>query len=430
MTLRHCLGGILVLAVFSIGWAGLPGGPVAAADRLSSAFGNTTFAPAALQADPPRITRIASASTLRNVLTIRRMVPNVGDSEFYSVDGGASWLPLQSPPSSNLEVGTSIVRREDRNQPTRLVAPYNDQFWRSGDFGASWAVFQFPLLPTCAATPQSGGSINTLVTSPADPRRVYVTYACEDPTNWTFSRPTQTAGDQALASQYHDEAMYFSSDAGQTWQKLPAKSLSLWPSPVLPNRLYAPGLAATPPDTGVSWFVSDDSGASWTTKTFPVSRNDFFTLDGVSPNILYGVVFSEVYPPYPAPDGALAWHSLGYRSIDEGSTWTTWESPCPDLDLWQANPVQLIAHPTHERVLYMTCGAEGLWRSQDGGDTWVKLASNKGQFFAPDYGNPGRLLWALDGELLQSCDDGDTWSQIDAVCAYGAFRVFLPALRR
>jgi hypothetical protein len=37
------------------------------------------------------------------------------------------------------------------------------------------------------------------------------------------------------------------------------------------------------------------------------------------------------------------------------------------------------------------------------------LSNHPGSMLAPDYGVPGRLLWAKDNELWASTDEGNSW---------------------
>ncbi len=83
--------------------------------------------------------------------------------------------------------------------------------------------------------------------------------------------------------------------------------------------------------------------------------------------------------------------------------------------------VELKVSPGRPRLLYArVLASEGpevgyLWRSRDGGVTWVDLQKNlllPSSALAIDPANPERIfLWATRGELWQSDDAGDSWSR-------------------
>jgi hypothetical protein len=156
-------------------------------------------------------------------------------------------------------------------------------------------------------------------------------------------------------------------------------------SPHVEDRLYAH-------DEGYRWFRSDDGGESWTLEAFSLLD---LQLDAEDAETLYGVG-----NPFAVYGHTLYW---GQRSEDGGATWRNWEEqPCP---LGYAG---LVAHPTESEVLFLRCDT-GLYRSHNGGDAWEQLSNHPGSMLAPDYGVPGRLLWAKDDGLWASTDEGDSW---------------------
>ncbi|HXU29898.1 MAG TPA: hypothetical protein VN851_04905, partial [Thermoanaerobaculia bacterium] len=97
-------------------------------------------------------------------------------------------------------------------------------------------------------------------------------------------------------------------------------------------------------------FRSNDGGETWT---------------GVFPDLPDSLVDDLMVPPSPAGTVfAIAPYNGFYRSKDRGETWID-VSPEPN----PSNYFQLLAHPLHPKRLAAHT-LHGLWRSNDGGDTW------------------------------------------------------------
>jgi len=153
---------------------------------------------------------------------------------------------------------------------------------------------------------------------------------------------------------------------------------------------------------GSTFIQSDDLGATWRNRDFPV---DELVPDSRDAALLYGI----------APSG-------GMRSSDGGASWVPWASqPCAPIR-------QLLASPTTRELLFMIC-TSGLYRSRDGGSTWTHLGTNPGQGLAADLGHPGRLLWGRDDWLWASDDAGQSWPRL-AFLQDQDWRVALPLLAR
>lgn len=120
-----------------------------------------------------------------------------------------------------------------------------------------------------------------------------------------------------------------------------------------------------------------------------------------------------------------------YRSKDGGRTWerilfVNENSGAIDLILDPANPRVLYASTWRvRRTPYsLESGGEGsaLWKSTDGGDTWINLSKNKGLPKAPlgiigvsvSASNPQNvyaIIEAAEGGVFRSRDGGETWEK-------------------
>jgi len=110
-----------------------------------------------------------------------------------------------------------------------------------------------------------------------------------------------------------------------------------------------------------------------------------------------------------AKDGSV------YQSSNAGSSW----AKLADI---QQDVSELQISTQDSRVLFMTTVAAGLYKSVDGGRNWVSLNDNMADFggrYRSGYGvavsrnNPGRVFYLSRLGLLQSADNGETWSKIE-----------------
>lgn len=203
------------------------------------------------------------------------------------------------------------------------------------------------------------------------------------------------AGDWLQRALVIGEKVYRSSDGGRSW----------WPI------LRPGGLAAVdidPDDSrrliGVGGFgasLSLDGGATWTTRSYrlqhaeSLNRLDFDTL------LASGCGIS--------------------RTTDNGETWRE-TLPCITPYAPKQRWIHKVeADPTHPRTVYalgflarpelphdvLTDHPSFLWRSDDAGGTWIKVARNL-RTFAVDRSR-GRLFATRDRNLVASDDFGHTW---------------------
>jgi len=345
----------------------------------------------------PRVNSLATSSALPNTIFLTRHYNQI---PVYTTDGGVHWRETPTTPWYHADSLTtplvSLAPRDDANSPIRmLVADANlTKLYRSGQNGLNWAEQSFPLddcIPAGTSAP---------ISSPLVPTRLYVRVTC-----WI------NAWDPIYVWR-----VFRSNDSGVTWQELPSlAAIQIIPSPVVADRLYIYG---QPEAMQYGWWQSDNTGDSWSARDFPVQQ---LTLDGEDSSKLYG----------------LAEEDIGKRSEDGGEHWVDWaQQPCQFalLPSIYAVNTQLMAHPTQSEVLLLRCH-DGLYRSVNGGDHWTQLSTTPGHvshLLAPDYGVPGRILWAKDDGLWASIDAGSSWQAIMPnyeVNAQGYdFPLFLPSV--
>ncbi|MBI4538377.1 MAG: glycosyl hydrolase [Gemmatimonadetes bacterium] len=223
-------------------------------------------------------------------------------------------------------------------------------------------------------------------------------------------------------------------DGGESWRNISDgyfKSGSVGAIAVAdadPNVIYA-GMGSAcirnnvSPGDGV--YKSVDGGRTWKhVGLVDAGQIGRVRIHPRNPDLIYAAVLGHAFGPNPERGV--------FRSKDGG---TTWEKVLFVSD--SAGAVDLAMDPVNPRILYaaiwqavrkpwvLISGGEdsGLYKSSDGGDTWVKLAEGlpagiKGRIgVAVSPANPGRI-WALveakDGGLYRSDDGGTSFRLINS----------------
>jgi photosystem II stability/assembly factor-like uncharacterized protein len=350
-----------------------------------------------------------------------------GDGLYSRSAQGEAWQP------ANLPRNPAYALAQDRVGQL-VLALVGTGLFRSAD-GETWS-------PLLMGQPSAESNVLALAVSP-DGHDLYVGTAGEG--LWishhagaTWSSVPQMAGDYVSALLIDPEAgawayartlkqVYRSDDRGRTWT----------PVPDLDRRAYGFALGADGAHyVGLNGQVarSDDGGLHWT----------FFD-SGLHPGT--DVLDLAVVSHDPARLYAAAWEGF-YRSEDGGQTWKrcseglgnvevdalAWDDQgrllagtrmgiyrrAPDADEWEPVPqgfqdrhVQVLESGPGSQVFYAGTDA-GLLRSEDGGQTWVEVASGLTGRGMPDLAvdpqSPEHLYIRLKFErVYESWDGGQNW---------------------
>ncbi|EKD16397.1 BNR/Asp-box repeat protein [Drepanopeziza brunnea f. sp. 'multigermtubi' MB_m1] len=165
---------------------------------------------------------------------------------------------------------------------------------------------------------------------------------------------------------------YATSDFGKTWtspQGLDVQTGNLCADKVQPQTFYAF-------DAGV-WYISTDGGASYTSR--PASETGLPDGAGAVPVVNFGQA-GEVWLPL-GSDGL--WHTVNF-----GRTWTAMPGSLTTSQFSVGAPAPGGTGP----ALFLwgkvaTEGAQGLYRSDDSGESWVRINDD-----AHQYGGPKRIV--------------------------------------
>ncbi len=197
-----------------------------------------------------------------------------------------------------------------------------------------------------------------------------------------------------------------------------------------PNVIYVGGGEKTVRgnvSSGYGMWKSVDAGQTWTASGLLKSRHiPRIAIHPTNHNIVYAGVLGNIYKP--TDERGV------YKSIDGGKTWkkvlfSNAHAGVVDLIMDPTNPRIIYASTWRvQRTPYsLSSGGEGsaLWKSTDSGETWTEISTKKG-FPKGILGIIGvtvspinnQRVWAMvenkdQGGLYRSDDGGDTWTKVN-----------------
>lgn len=177
---------------------------------------------------------------------------------------------------------------------------------------------------------------------------------------------------------------------------------------------------------GYGMWKSEDAGKTWKNMGLNNSRHiPRIRIHPRNPDLVYAAVLGDLFKPteergvYRSKDGGRNWERILFANADAGAV---------DLILDPANPRVLYASTWRiRRTPYsLESGGEGsaLWKSTDGGDTWMEISKNKG-FPKGTLGiigvSPSPVqqdrVWAIveanEGGVYRSDDGGQSWQKLN-----------------
>lgn len=216
---------------------------------------------------------------------------------------------------------------------------------------------------------------------------------------WRFVGPYRGGRVLAVAGRSDDPLVYFfgaahggvwkTVDAGQHWRNVSDGFFNFPAIGALDVSLSDPGViyAGTgeglqrqyiSPGDGV--YKSSDGGETWTHVGLPKTRHiSRLRVHPGNPDIVYVAAMGDMFGPnaergvYRTTDGGETWQQVLYKGETTGSV---------DLDIDRRNPDVVVAAMNHH-VTYpwdeeSGGSTSGLFKSEDGGDTWADITRNPG----------------------------------------------------
>lgn len=316
---------------------------------------------------------------------------------FRTTDGGATWVPITDGKVPLGSTGCVAVADSDPNviylgtgsDDVRSNVSTGRGMYKSTDGGQTWKFIGL----------YNAGQIGGVRIHPKNPNIVWVS----------------AQGDAFKSNS--ERGVFKTTDGGQTWKKVlfvsdQVGAMDVELQPGKPDVVYAwMSRLERKPWTIISgsreggFYKSTDGGEHFTkiTKGLPTELigKANLAVTAAKPDRIYALIEAK-------PGSGL------YRSDDAGQTWTAMGSqPAQMAAAMIQRPfyyVALGADPTNADVIYT--GAEGFWKSTDGGKTFsvfrVPHGDNHDIWISPKDGNI--IIQSNDGGANISYDGGRTWS--------------------
>jgi photosystem II stability/assembly factor-like uncharacterized protein len=372
------------------------------------------------RSDDPQRSWVLLSSPFQNIVVRTLLVHPLRSDTLYaatfsgffkSEDAGRSWFPSNSGLPSPLGLNALAI---DPVDPEVLCAAAAFGVFRSDDGGRSWSLFL------------SGGlSLSILSLAITTEGTLYVgsSQGCfrrdRGAADWN---PINTGLPGLTVSSVAVDALsrtrvyaaviqggFFptvgiSEDAGRNWS-MTHPSGNYEGSSVVAADPSAPGIAYVgttgcvprPPETCYgSLYKTTDGGSHWRPFVVPGGPGAVLaiTVDPTRPEVIF--VTGQIQIP----------GSLGFRSLDGGSSWTAFGNSFPS-----APTNRILTDAQAPETIFAATGGKGVFRSSDRGTTWQPTGLTTGlvNTLAQD-SRTGYLYAATDGGLFESRDAGTSWT--------------------
>lgn len=287
---------------------------------------------------------------------------------------------------------------------TIFVAAASGGIWKSTNKGTTWRpVFD----------DQGTSTFGDLAIAPSDPSVIYAG------TGEQNNRQSTSWGD----------GVYRSSDAGETWTHVgltetrhigrvrvhPEDPDVAWVAAL--GNLWAPSA-----DRGV--FRTRDGGRSWEKVLFVDTLTGAvdLALDACDPNTLYAATYQRLRRAWGFNGGGPG--SGIWRSRDGGDTWERLRTGLPPGDLGRIGVAAAgnACGVLNAIVEHADTAARGVYRSEDGGDTWRRMSGRniRPMYYSHIYVDPtdADRVYTLATRSGRSEDGGATWTDVSGRLIY------------
>ncbi|MBO6576931.1 MAG: hypothetical protein JJ896_15820 [Rhodothermales bacterium] len=274
--------------------------------------------------------------------------------------------------------------------------------WKTTDYGTTWENISDGFFQT--------GSIGSIDVADADSDVIYV----------------GTGSDGIRSNVIIGRGMYKSTDAGRTWTHAgltDAGQLSaVVVHPTNPEVVYVAALGSPfgpNPERGV--YKSIDGGSNWQHVLF-VSENTGavdLELNPSNPEEVYAAMWTARRYPWSIDSGSETENGI-YKSTDGGLTWAQKSTGLPEGPIGKIDFAVTPADPTRVYALVEAAPeVEGLYRSNDRGETWRLISNENGIMRRPFYytnvdadPHDADVVWVNNEGFFKSSNGGADWRRV------------------
>ncbi len=290
--------------------------------------------------------------------------------------------------------------------PTKPLVFYmgavNGGVWKTTNAGQTWTNL------TDGKTDIS--SVGAITVAPSDPNVIYV----------------GTGESQLREDLTYGTGIYRSTDAGQTWTHLGLADAhqitTIRVHPTNPDIAYASAIGhAFGPNAERGIFRTMDGGKSWKKILFindSTGGNDI-SIDPTNPRIIFASMWKFQRSPWGMEAGGG--RSGLWKSTDGGDTWAEITAN-PGMPKAPIGKIGVAVSPANPRRIFASVEAKdtlgGIFRSDDGGDTWNRVNGQQQFQIRPWYysavtADPGNenTLWVMNLQVWKSIDGGKTFTR-------------------
>jgi len=280
--------------------------------------------------------------------------------------------------------------------------------WKSEDYGRTWNPI-FDGQPT--------QSVGAIAVSSSNPQVIYVA------SGEGLQRPDLSVGD----------GIYKSTDAGKTWMHLGLRDGEQIPAlaidPHDPNRLFAAVLGhpyGGNLERGI--FRSTDGGGTWEKVLYKDENTggSDVEINPSNPNVIYASLWQSRLGPWEDKNDFAGTNGGLFKSTDGGATWRKLTKGLP-TDLVQINVAIAASHPdrlyatvsTTKPNDYATGEGVGFYRSEDGGESWIRITDDPRPAMKIGGGDlpiarvdpkNADIVYSASIVAVKSSDGGKTWT--------------------
>jgi photosystem II stability/assembly factor-like uncharacterized protein len=259
---------------------------------------------------------------------------------------------------------------------------------------------------------ENTGSVGDVVVAPSNPNVVYVG------SGEGIQRPDLSVGN----------GLYKSSDAGKTWTNMGLKDAQqiggITLDPANENRIFVAALGHPyGPNKERGVYRSLDGGKTLEQVLF-INENTGaiqVTIDQNNPNIVYADIWAARQGPW--ENGAWNGKESGlFKSEDGGNTWRRLTKGLPTTTEDGLGRIGFTIAPSNSKRMYATVDAEkngGIYRSDDAGESWYLLTTDgrlwgRGSDFAEVKVDPKNadIVYSANVVMWKSTDGGKNWTGI------------------